>query len=199
MDGAYASRSPNRKKEESDRMGTYYTTGASKQDIIRELLDDSAYSNHKVIDKSISGNNLWVVIADKNNPELDRHIALYLLKADKDGWGYKPIDEQMGPYESNCPLRFLDMVPQPEGPYAGEFRERVRAYHKQQQVKRKQRTGLRAGETVKARYGVSLAGAAIESFRIESTKPLLATALAENGTVLAHGVKVSSRHLDIVA
>ena len=49
------------------------------------------------------------------------------------GWGYKPMDESMGPYYFSCPLGYLNMAP----PSNEKWRESVRAYH----AKRKRGTG----------------------------------------------------------
>lgn len=83
------------------------------------------------IAKAIRGNVLWTVIeygADSARyPKGTRAILCFLLGAEKGyGWGYKDMDESMGPCDLSCPIKFLDMVPDPGG-FATEWRARVRA------------------------------------------------------------------------
>lgn len=86
------------------------------------------------------GNNLWAVQeGTKQDGTVVRFVALYLCAyhgKDLDGWGYKDIDESMGPCSTNCPVSYIEMVEaherehgyEPAG-YAEEWRERVRAYN----------------------------------------------------------------------
>lgn len=116
----------------------------------RKELADHLISGNGVhtIKHCFKGNNLWAV-QEYTHSELDwdgkpnpkagqtaRFIALYLIKGrdicnkrtgryDPDGWGYKDMDESAGPYYFNCPLAYLDMVPDPGG-HATEWRAKVR-------------------------------------------------------------------------
>jgi hypothetical protein len=81
----------------------------------------------------VRGNCLWkiAVIEDMKDGEwveVMRIIALDLLRSGGPdmGWGYKDIDETMGPVETSCPISYLDMVPCPDSEYARKWRERVR-------------------------------------------------------------------------
>lgn len=79
------------------------------------------------------GNNLWAVqeyTYDQGEKagQTVQFIALYLVRwhgKDCQGWGYKDMDESAGPCYYNCPLTYLDMVPDPGG-YATEWRAKVR-------------------------------------------------------------------------
>ncbi|NNM77994.1 hypothetical protein HJG53_13890 [Sphingomonas sp. ID1715] len=42
-------------------------------------------------------------------------------------WGYKDMDEAMGPNEAACPARILDLLTPTTAPYAIAWRERCRA------------------------------------------------------------------------
>ena len=48
---------------------------------------------------------------------------------DKEGYifGYKDMDENMGPYDSNCPAKILDLLTPTENPHALQWRQRCRA------------------------------------------------------------------------
>lgn len=90
---------------------------------------------------SVRGNHLWSVMEAKypERPDLDvRFIALFLMACDRRNgdWGYKDLEESMGPNECDCPLKYLEMVPEPDHNYG--WRERVRAWHagKRDQAKR---------------------------------------------------------------
>ena len=60
------------------------------------------------------------------------------------GWGYKDMEERVGPCYYSCPLAYLDMVPTAnEG-----WRNRVREYHERRKTRKKAISDLRIGETV---------------------------------------------------
>lgn len=101
-------------------MGWYYTHGASRADIIREITEPQA-SGLVTVRKFTSGNTLWTV----HDGPSGRWLGCYLLSRSRDGWGYKPMEESMGPYYYSCPLAFLA-----EAPIAcPEWRDGVRKYH----------------------------------------------------------------------
>lgn len=119
-------------------MGWLFTQGQTRHQLIERCskgwdTDDGA----KVVAlaRQAVGNNLWVVFeksppVSEANPVAKRFIILFLMQKDGSyGWGYKDIDESMGPVEVSCPLKFLDMVPEVPEPYGAAWRERVRAYH----------------------------------------------------------------------
>jgi hypothetical protein len=178
-------------------MGTYYTYGATKQDIIRELTEENAMPNHRAIAQSLVGNNLWVVIGHKEDTTKDRALLLFSLKSDRDGWGYKPADESMGPYESDCPLKLIAMLPEPPNQYAADFRERVKAFHYSRSDKRKKRNAIQIGETIALRPGISVLGTPVSKTRVDSIKPFRGTVYAEDGSYIAGNVKLAPRYLAI--
>lgn len=103
--------------------------------------------NQELLRSSPQGNNHWYLCRDKRDGRV--WIGLDLMKGGGQnyGWGYKDIDETMGPVEVNCPLSFLDEASHVTEGYAVEWRERVRAYH----AKRKERPRPAPGNVVK--YG----------------------------------------------
>jgi hypothetical protein len=136
-----------------------------KASLIRHLNGDNIAGYHKLIANSVRGRCLWQVLEPVNgNP---RFIALYLLsKSGGEDWGYKDIDESMGPVEVNCPLSYLELAPEgdtaPTG-YSREWRERVRQYHE----KRHAGVKINVGEV----WG--LRGTRVPMrVRIDSVKPL---------------------------
>jgi len=100
-------------------MGWYYTTGAARRDIIKEIIEAHERPNggyFKTVRHCCSGNTLWTVhenkVCTKTGDEISHWIGCYLLtRGTGDGWGYKPMDESMGPYYYSCPLSYLKMAP----------------------------------------------------------------------------------------
>lgn len=96
----------------------------------------------------LRGNNLWAVQEYQGK----KFIALYLLRGhgkSRDGWGYKDMDESMGPYYYNCPLGYLNMVDEPHNDNAHEWREAVREWYARRE--RNARVNGKAGNVVQ--YG----------------------------------------------
>ena len=83
---------------------------------------------YEPLEHRVVGNNVWQLVLYK--PTGRKLITLDLIAKERGGgWGYKSLDEGMGPVEVNCPLSLLNKAsPVTEG-YAVEWREKVRAYH----------------------------------------------------------------------
>lgn len=133
---------------------------------IRELTTDPAH--HNTLDFSARGNHLWTVKEyTKESGETARYICLFLLQGGGrgSGWGYKDITESMGPFKTDCPLRFFDMVPEPPNDYGREWRERVRAAHVQTSAKRQYIAALAVGQTVDLVPGCKPARVTVSSIK----------------------------------
>jgi len=133
-------------------MGWLFSTRwQTKQDLVNHLIEDDGCTHSdrhedgsvteirgtsRTIAHAIHGSHLWSVIQFDypTAPQFNtRYIALFLMHSGRqDGWGYKDLEESMGPCEVDCPLRFLDLVPPPDPAlhkYAAGWREKVRAFH----------------------------------------------------------------------
>lgn len=116
-------------------MGWYFTTGATQQDIIRERI--ASWESEETGAKSVTlkhclvGNVLWTVreIANERQGFSQRYIGCDLLQASREGWGYKPMEEDMGPCYYTCPLAYLDLAGPTSSKWAQEWRGKVRAHH----------------------------------------------------------------------
>ena len=105
-----------------------------RKDLIKHLVEGNGL---KTLKHCTVGNNLWCVHEIKYGNNLIKFICLYKMQGptrnknysgmDKDWWGYKDIDESMGPVELSCPVSYLEMCTAPEGMYAYEWRQRVYA------------------------------------------------------------------------
>jgi hypothetical protein len=96
-------------------MGTYYTNGATKNGIIAELLNPLKKAGVLVasaVQRETDGEYvLWTVEAGKRNGEEYQFIGCYVLRPDPSGWGYKPMEETMGPFFYSVPKKWLDKYP----------------------------------------------------------------------------------------
>jgi hypothetical protein len=78
----------------------------------------------------LRGNVLWAVweisYIDPKKESIT-FIACYLIQfgGERNGWGYKDMEEASGPFYYSCPSSYLDMAPVKNE----EWREKVRAYH----------------------------------------------------------------------
>lgn len=113
-------------------MGWLFTNGATKQDVIAELTRSYVTNRGKadIIAYTVIDNVIWKVIdhSDTQSGDCLRYIACDLLESSDSGWGYKSLDESVHPLYYNCPLEYLDMVPDV---MCEDWREGVRLYHQQ--------------------------------------------------------------------
>lgn len=148
-------------------MGWLFTQGYTRKDLVEKLTKDWTGEDGKTrhcLEHSSNGTYVLWAVWQVGNDESDRFIACYLTKNDKGfGWGYKGMSESMGPGYYGCPLRFLDMVPVPDSPYASEWREKVKEYHAKRSRK------FEVGQVVK------LIGSTIPFVVIVSVRPLHGT------------------------
>lgn len=73
---------------------------------------------------------LWVLhqVTYKPTGERTRFVVCYLLRRYGE-WGYKDVDESMGPNEISCPLSYIERATEPASEYSRQWRERVKQYH----------------------------------------------------------------------
>ena len=108
---------------------TYSHHWPTVKDVHKHVLSPSYFGEGwKIIDHAATniGRHLWVIV---ETPDGKKVLGLWLIKKHDGECGYKDMDESMGPAYYDCPLRLLDLVPEPDYGYAKEWREKVRAYH----------------------------------------------------------------------
>ncbi len=95
-------------------MGWDFAQGATKKSTVQEILSNQTLDGYvsRVVAQKTVKNNLWVVWEIDYPAGKKRVLSLYMLAkfSGCGAWGYKAIDESMGPYESNCPLQFLELA-----------------------------------------------------------------------------------------
>jgi hypothetical protein len=131
-------------------MGTTFTKGASKADIIREI---RSLAGAGMLQSSVVGSVLWTV-EEYTQPEggVRRIIGCYLLRASRGfGWGYKAMDESVGPSYYSCPLRFLTAQPVAWNEYSLGWREKVKAFHQAAQTRKVAIREVQPGDTLQLR------------------------------------------------
>lgn len=122
---------------------------ASKEQLVAYLRSPERNgSNYEVLASTVRGSRHWYVARYTKDDKVVTFIGLDLMEKSTDGvhgWGYKDMDESVGPYHYDCPLRFLDMVrdSEPVG-YAADWRKSVREWHR----KRAERPEWVAGQVV---------------------------------------------------
>lgn len=167
-------------------MGWLFKPGSSRSDLIRELT--TGWSNDTVtavcLTHTLRGNVLWTVWEHRfhNDQPTSRFIGcdLLLYHPKNACWGYKSMDESMGPCYYTCPLSFLAMTPT----LNPEWRAVVRAHHARI---RRPDLHLRVGLTVALKCNYP------PSAQIVSLKPLRGR---YNGTVYRLARRMIDRVLD---
>jgi hypothetical protein len=102
-------------------------------------------STNKLVAKACRGNVLWTVWTSPSGA----FIGCDLMATHGGDWGYKDMEESMGPCYYTCPLGFLAMAP-----VASEsWREQVRAYHAKHAAARAALKGVEVGDELILKEG----------------------------------------------
>lgn len=119
-------------------MGWLYMQSFDGHSGPRQYLDAQfTYSSNGVVSRvlrsSLRGGKVYYAAIEMTRPGKPREVfALVCLvdhnPRDPEGYvfGYKDMDEGMGPVESDCPVDILDMLTPTDRPYAIAWRERCR-------------------------------------------------------------------------
>ena len=98
-------------------MGWTGYPGKTQEAAIEEHLRDV-----DVLARKDTASGVWIMGMTTGTPDPKPMIVLMLVE----GHFIKDIDESMGPVRCDCPLEWLDRAPQALGPFASQWRERVR-------------------------------------------------------------------------
>lgn len=104
----------------------------TRRELINHLVKELNNEHHKLHKHCFVGNTMWGVIEDLRS---NQKVVLCILMAGRNhsrhGWGYKDMDETMGPCETSCPVSYLELAtPPPKGEYVQPWREKVRRHHR---------------------------------------------------------------------
>ena len=108
----------------------------SKEKVIDHITEE--YHTFKTLRHCVRGDVLWALHrSTRTNGETWRFIGCYLLGVSSGVWGYKDMDETMGPYYYTCPKSYIRDASPPINQVAADWRERVLEYHKVNKRRRK--------------------------------------------------------------
>lgn len=93
--------------------------------------DGNILSSHRVLKSAMVGSTYYAAVTTERKGEPTKVWAAVFLtcgrtKHDNTMWGYKDMDETMGPCESKCPASILALLTPTDSKWANEWRERCR-------------------------------------------------------------------------
>lgn len=116
-------------------MGSIVYRATKDQAIHDELA--SVGASCTVLSHRVIGRRLWFLAQTRTGERAGRKwIGLTLIDCRNGEAAVKCMDETCGPCYYDCPLSFLAQADPPVGPYAGPWREKVRAFHVRRAAKR---------------------------------------------------------------
>lgn len=117
----------------------------SKSDLVSHLTQPSRFGQARIISSKLVGNRHWFLA---EGIEGRRWIGLDLLESGTQrnpGWGYKCLDESVGPYYFDCPLSFIRMASEPINDTSRQWRSTVLEHHARSRLLSKRFSSLKAG------------------------------------------------------
>lgn len=134
-------------------MGWLFSWDWSDRKAVVEHIVNDVKASGRYVDHSSTGNELYVVM--RNNADDGQFIMCCRLKGGKqDGWGYKDMDESMGPFMYNCPERILKQSTC-QHEHSIEWRERCRMIRKEKNEVGKLLNSLKPYDKVETpRFGI---------------------------------------------
>lgn len=94
----------------------------------------------ELVDISVQGNTAYLALKTKAGDVM----GLVLLLSKYQGeWGYKDVDECMGPCETKCPKRILDKLSPTDSQYANDWRQAC-----YDRIKAPKQVGLKHGDWI---------------------------------------------------
>jgi len=86
---------------------TYSNQWDSQKQVEKAVIDSMNHGGYSVIDKSSRWGELYLAVETPRNNNVS--IAVVLIRKSDGEYGYKIMDESMGPYYYNCPDRILKL------------------------------------------------------------------------------------------
>ena len=120
----------------------------TRADLVKGLRAEYNTPTHKILRSQCAGNRFWALCeGTRSDGQVIRYILLCLLQGpernDPGGsWGYKDMDESVGPYYYDCPLSYLDLATEPLNETAAVWRAKVRMYWEQRKQLSKPCAGM---------------------------------------------------------
>ncbi len=110
-------------------MGWLFRPNTSRQVIVDDLVrfEENDHGIWETLRHSLRGNVLWCIVkwTNKKTGDVKKVITCHLLEKSGNAWGYKSIDEAMGPCYYSCPVSYFNEVPVANQ----QWRDKVLAHH----------------------------------------------------------------------
>lgn len=108
---------------------------ATRADLVRHLRRPERFGDRlELVRACVTGSHHWYLVRERATGL--HWVGLDLLQSGRgDGWGYKDLDESVGPTACDCPLAYLAAPHADRDGWAAQWRERVRAYHAARKAK----------------------------------------------------------------
>lgn len=143
------------------------------QDEIRGLLEwTSENTVSRVLDMATVKRTIYAAVETTTIATGEKHVwaavvlISYRRSSDWGNFGYKDMEEGMGPVESECPLRILRLLDEPApNEWAAQWRERCRANAE------RTKTVFVVGETYEFPGGLRCAGEHFDRLTVEGKAP----------------------------
>lgn len=146
-------------------------------DVRREMKDvfrtSSPGYSYEILDDAIAsvfdGEQVYFAAVRHTSPDKAPFVfaAVILFRNNrKDGFGYKDMDETMGPFQVNCPLRILKLLSPTDHEYANKWREGVRAYHAERRTQEGKKRSLKVGDRIRFATPINYGGIPVSEFTV---------------------------------
>jgi hypothetical protein len=116
-------------------MGWLFRPNCSRQDIVDDIIrfEETEHGKWETLRHSLRGNVLWTIVrwTNKKTGKVMKVISCHLLQKSENTWGYKSLDEAMGPFYYTCPVSYLKEVPVANQ----EWRDQVLEHHRRRNLK----------------------------------------------------------------
>lgn len=103
----------------------------TRKHIVDDLVGQYSTNGWEILEKGSTayGRRLWMCMRHPQSNGGKSFVVLFLLGSSDGYWGYKDIDETMGPYQWDCPAKVLDAADPPANEWATKWRAIVRQTH----------------------------------------------------------------------
>ena len=120
-----------------------YDRSFGRKELIAERQSSYRAEPKYTLVKSIpTGNQLWSLLRHKETSRTVIVLDLMEGGSSDEGWGYKTMSEDSGPYHYNCPMSILKAADPPASKYSAEWREKVLQHHAAKKARQSFTTGM---------------------------------------------------------
>jgi hypothetical protein len=111
-------------------MGWLFSTNFNpdrRAELDKQLNRRTENSEYRVLKSAMVGATYYAAVEVTRGDTREVIAVVILTEASRDGgWGYKDMDETMGPYEARCPAGILNLLTPTDNKTALEWRQRCR-------------------------------------------------------------------------